>query len=472
MKKILIGIAVVAVIGGLVFFATTKGSSQGSGNGTYGSEKGIQVEVRQIEKGEIASTVAVTGTVDEIEKEEVKASESIKVKELLVEEGDLVQKGQQLFTIDSSNLEEELEKTRLEREIQALQLEKLKNDDDSSNTQSYEIAVELAKIELANTQKNYDQLLETYEKNQDLYNEGIISEDELNQLSESVDAAKLQIDVAQLELERSESNLSDTHSTKKDADKSLSYEIEIQLKRLESTDLDISRMESEISDLNELSTAPINGTVMDLNIKAGDTIPMGSTLMDIVDLDQLVIKAYIREYDIGNMALNQEVDIVGDAIEGENAVKGHVSYIAPKADVITSGSSEATAVEINVDIDKGQELLKPGYTVDCEIFIQRVEDAVIGNFDIYREDENNKKLVYVVKGDKVEERSIEIGIKSDFDMEVTSGLEAGEWVVVNPSIVLSDGKLVSYTQKIETDQTESGNEDTGSEDGLLEEEGE
>jgi len=455
MKKVLIGIGIVAILAALIVVSLNKKDSAEGGSGLFGGGPKQAVEVMEAKKGDLASTVMVTGTVKEVTKKDVVATSSVKVTSVLVQVGDKVSEGDSLYTVDTSSLEEELSALRLNREIQALTLEKIQNVSTTSSSTGAKISVELAKINLANAEALYDNQLESLEKNKELLSDGIISQSEYDLVAKSVDDALSQVDVGKLNLERSESDLSNLYSANNNSSKSLEYDVAIQLKNLKSMDLNIVKLEDQINELNEETLAPMAGVVTFKDLETGDVLIPNSPLLQIMDMDHLIVSANVREYDIRNMELGQEVTFTGDAIGDEETVKGKISYVAPVATTLISGGRETTGIEIKMDITEGLEILKPGYTVDCEIVTKQLSDIVIGDFNMFKEDKDGNKTSYVVVDGVLQERQVETGINSDFETEIVSGIEEGDYVVMNPSFSLKDGMAVEISNMDQVEADES-----------------
>jgi HlyD family secretion protein len=362
--------------------------------------------------------------------------------------------GDDLFTIDLSALEDELVQLKLNREIQALQIEKTKEVSVTSSSSGAKIGVELAKLNLLSAQNYYDNQVLNLEKNQELYNEGIISQNELDTLTKAVEDAFSQVEVADLNLQGSESDLNQVYSSNSASSKSIEFDVQIQLKNLESLDLNIAKIENQLRDMNAITKATLDGVITAMNMKIGDSLLPGAPLLEIMDMENIIIKANVREYDIKDLKLGQSVLITGDAISKKEELLGELSSIAPLAKDVLINGRQTKGIEIEIRVIKGKEVLKPGYTTDCEITTFSKEDVVIAGYDLFRDDVDNNKSVFVVVNGVLEERRIEIGIISDFDSEVLSGLEVGELVVVNPSLALKEGLKVSVEKNLtEKDST-------------------
>ncbi len=381
MKKILIAVIIIAVIAGMVGLNIYRNRQDAPGAPTFRG-KAQEVEAAVIRKGVITSTVLITGSVREEDAKTVVSSGNMELLSVLVEKGDAVTKGDVLIVADTDDLEDELTQLRLNREIQALQLEKLRSVSPTASSAGARVSVELARLNLASSESFLENQKENYQKNLELFNEGIITKSEFDALKKAVEDAEQQVEVARLNLERSQTDLGQVRESNDTSSKSLEIDVQIQLKNLESLDMNIAKLERRLQDIYEDTLAPMSGVVADTFVESGELVVSGTPLVRIVDAENLMIEAIVREYDVRDMELDQDVVITGDAIPEDAAVTGKLDFIAPVASEGIISNKKTTGVEIRITIDEGLEYLKPGYTMDCEVTTEHLDDVVIANYSL------------------------------------------------------------------------------------------
>jgi HlyD family secretion protein len=449
LKKIFIAIVVIVAVGLMIFYNLNKSEGEGFGN-PFANNNAQEVEAAVIQRGDIASNILITGSVEEIHKKEIMTNTPVKVLEVYVKNGDLVSKDQALFSVDVTSLEEELSQLKVTYEIQTLQLEKLKKLSTTSSTTGLEIGLELSKLTLSGAQRLYDDQVAALESNKTLLESGIISQSEYDAMAKGVDEAQSQIDTATLNVERAQADLAGIKKNNSQSSQSSEIDVKIQLKNLESLDLNIAKIENQIVELQKVTIAPVGGIVTGLTLVPLEYAQTMVPLMILMDMNSLKVVASVREYDITDLAIDQEVAITGDAIPKDQIVSGKISYIAPLAIQGVVNGKQTTAVEIEILITEGSKYLKPGYTADCEITTLFKKDIVVASYDMFREDKENNKLVYVIdENNTLVEKTVTVGITSDFDAEIVEGLEAGDIVVTNPSLSLKPGMKVTVADGLE-----------------------
>lgn len=191
---------------------------------------------------------------------------------------------------------------------------------------------------------------------------------------------------------------------------------------------------------NYTITAPISGTVIEKNFKAGDTIDnnsltaAGGTLAVLYDMSTLTFEMKIDEKDINKVQVGQEVTITADAVEGVT-FSGVVDTVNINGTTVSGQTNYPVTVVINDPQD-----LKPGMNVSADIIVERAGtvlcvpvDAVNRGSDkptvqVAQEgalDENGN----VVDPSKLETREVTLGRNDNDNIEITSGLREGEIVV-------------------------------------------
>ncbi len=213
-------------------------------------------------------------------------------------------------------------------------------------------------------------------------------------------------------------------------------------------------------------TSPINGKVLEKNYKTGDTVNNGqssTTLMVVADMSKMYFTMYVDELDVASVALGQKVDITAEALPGEQ-FEGSIT----KVSVIGTSTNGVTTYPIEVTIDEPGNLL-PTMNVDAKVIIKSSKntlyvpvDAVSfydgeytvevsstkidmsnGNFSMDSEGRERSKEDFK-KGSKNNQMmevdtknttkvKVTVGITTDDYIEITSGLEEGQFVVYTPS---------------------------------------
>ena len=183
-------------------------------------------------------------------------------------------------------------------------------------------------------------------------------------------------------------------------------------------------------------TAPISGTVVMKNIKAGDKLDnsnMSTEMAVIYDMSSLECELAVDELDIKNVETGQSVTITSDAVAGK-IYHGEVQSVSVNG--TTSGG--VTTYPVTIVITDFDEELLPGMNIDVEITTSQAKDVL----SIPVTAVNRGNIVYV-KGEKTAEKDnapegyksvkVETGVYNSEYIEIKSGLKEGD-VVYTPQI--------------------------------------
>ena len=202
---------------------------------------------------------------------------------------------------------------------------------------------------------------------------------------------------------------------------------------VESAQLSLRRAQEALEDYT--ITSPISGTVIEKNFKAGDKMDgmEAGALAVIYDLSALELELRVSELDIGSVQPGQEVVITAEALPGETFT-GRVERVSINGS--TADGFTTYPVTILLEDFGG---LNPGMNVSADIIISRTEDALC--VPVEAVDSSGAVLVAgpgvltedgsaVADLSKAERREVTLGAGDEDYVEITSGLEEGELVLV------------------------------------------
>lgn len=182
-------------------------------------------------------------------------------------------------------------------------------------------------------------------------------------------------------------------------------------------------------------TSPISGTVIEKNFKAGDKVDGASsgTLAVVYDLSCLKMKMNVNELDIGKIQVGQTVELSADALPGQMFL-GTVEKVSING--TTTGGFTTYPVTIRVD-DYGE--LKPGMNVSADILCDTADNVLC--VPVSAVERGDTVLVplpgamtedgtAVADAGKLEARPVTLGRNDDAYIEITSGLEEGETILI------------------------------------------
>ena len=402
MKKILIFAVLAALLIGLPIVSKfTRGTDA------------KQVEIQKVEYKLIKSSILASGTLAYREQVQLRSEVIGQVTELHVEEADQVKKGDPLITLEPKTYQAQVEQAEARVRIQ-------------------QIAIERQRL-LIKT------LADRFERQKSMFSQKLIDED-------SYEALESELALAKVDLRSLQESLAQSRAALDQAEELLSK----------------TRIKS-----------PIDGLVIQVDIKEGETVIAGTmnipgaTMMVIADPSETLTEVQVDEADIAQVREGQQADIFSAAYP-DTPLSGSIQSIATTARQTPGQASLSFLVKILLD-EQDTMIIRPGMSVRADIYTQSSEEtlavpvqAVLYDEDVDEEDKDKEKAeqtyVFVMEDGKAVRRDIEIGISSDSDQEIISGLKEGELIISGPFRVLrnmNDGDEVEEAEDSDKDSEDN-----------------
>nr|MBI5455771.1 efflux RND transporter periplasmic adaptor subunit [Candidatus Levybacteria bacterium] len=189
----------------------------------------------------------------------------------------------------------------------------------------------------------------------------------------------------------------------------------------------MKRAEKDLTD--SVLYSPIDGILTKAGLKNVGVNITATTAFTITDSNSLDFKMDIDEADIGSVKTGQNVNIILDAYPNET-LKVKIDSIDFVTHTTSTGG-DAYTIKGNLTTDNKDYKYRVGMNGNAEIILDRRKDVVyISLSSVF---DNNK--AYVKKGNKFELRTVKVGLENDTDVEVLSGVEKNEEVVLDPTLV-------------------------------------
>jgi HlyD family secretion protein len=392
------------------------------GNMTRSTDKTVAVNSGKVKQGKLISLVTASGKVQAKTEVKISANVSGEIINIPVVEGQRVSKGDLLVQLDPNQYEAQV------RQSQA----------------GYDAATASMKLEEASA----EEARLVYDRQKALFDKNLTSQ-------EAYDAARTRYATSQASLEAARSRMEQAKAAVDQARESLGY---------------------------TTIHSPIDGFITDLQSETGEIV-MGSlnyqasVIMVVSDLSEIEVEVEVDETDIALVAMDQSVEIELDAMR-DTTFGGRVTQIGNSARVSSLGSQDQiTNFIVTILVTDSVPNIKPGMTATCDIttdqresaikipigavvlrdesMLKRGEDAeaessgTIGvNEAVAAGDEEpaeetaeddddaakKKPLegVFVIRDGKAVFVEVATGIADQQNIEITSGLEKDETIVVGP----------------------------------------
>jgi len=237
----------------------------------------------------------------------------------------------------------------------------------------------------------------------------------------------------------------DTASTNVD---SLSAKINLAKQQVLGSEMLIREAQQAVD--NCVINAPYDGIVVSKDAQVGEMVSPVSAgggftrtgIATIVDMNSNEIEVDVNEAYIARVKDRQKVTAILDAYPNWE-IPSHVRTVIPTAD------RQKATVKVRISFDKLDPRILPDMGIKVTFLsdepVKKVADASVIAALLPNEalhDDNGKKIVFLVKNDKLERRAVSVGSAQGAETEILSGIVAGDAVVVKGPANMQDGQAV------------------------------
>ena len=182
--------------------------------------------------------------------------------------------------------------------------------------------------------------------------------------------------------------------------------------------------------------APISGRVSRKSADAGTMLAVGSPIFEIVDDGAFEFRAAVASADLAKVRVGEPVTVTVDALPGFTT-RGQVDRIVP----LVEARSRAFDVIVRIP---GQAQLVSGLFARAEIRVREVPGSLtVPPTALVRDGADpGRAQAFVIADGKADRRDVMVGVERSDAIQVTSGLKAGEVVVLDPPASLGPGTAV------------------------------
>lgn len=406
-KKIVIcAVAVIAIIGAIVVKnnLTSNSKVQAVVNKTA-------VEVQDVKTSEKNSGDTYKANIEAYQQGVITTKISAKVISVSVENGQYVNEGDTIATLDAQDIQNSIKSAQGQLQI-------------------YEQQLNASKASLEKLEINVDDAERNYGRQKTLFEAGAISQTDFQAAEKTLNTAKADYNSGLASVESSKANIALQNVT-------------------------ISNYQDNLN--NTVIKAPISGVISDKSLIVGQMASQGSTLAKINDITFVYAVIKVPQDNISKVKIGQAAEVTVDGVE--TIFNGVVENIDLSADVTSR------VFNCKIKIDNSDKLLLPGIYGKTELISgEKVEiitvpiNALVGNEGNYS--------VFINEDGVAKKQEVLIGETDGNNVEITSGLEDGNEVICSNTGTLQDGAQIDvvYNDSNNSLETNSGQNDDVTED--------
>ncbi len=476
-----------------------------------------EVTVVKIEtKPELRSTVTSSGEVRPIQFMNLTSEVQGKIEDITKKEGDVVQKGEVLVRLDPNQLESSADAQfaayqSAQDEVRSSQSQVSAAQNGLAQAQQSlnqaEVAVEnarqgviTAQTEVDRSQVELNAANRELKRNEKLLEDGVISRQSYDESKDRVENARASLNTAKARLESARISIKDSQV------RVAAQQVAVRdaRRQVEAAGISVSSSQSRAQQQaavlrgqrnqrdKTVVIAPINGVIAEIPSKVGTFAVAGlstTALMTIADMSEINVEVKVDETEIDKVQVGQKAKIKVDAF-GDAELEGEVLQKTPLA-VGKSQTSGGLSVNINVQEAKEfrvvlrlvnltpemHEGLRPGMSATATITTTTAENVIAVPLQavIEKKPEGSPspggdgtapppsdkpkpiKGVYVLEDNKAKFVAVETGITGESEIQIISGLSAGQEVITGPSRILNTLKEGTVVKRQEKKEGENAN---------------
>ncbi|MBV9609396.1 MAG: efflux RND transporter periplasmic adaptor subunit [Acidobacteria bacterium] len=386
----------------------------------FASMRGNDVPIRaaRVVRENVTATIVTNGKIEPIDNFEAHAPAPATVKRVLVQQGDHVKAGQLLLQLDDADARAQAQKALAQLRGAEADLNAVRGGGTHEEVLTNESELIKARGDLDGARRNYEAL-------QGLLKTGAAS-------SAEVDQAKARMQAAQAHVSLLEQKKSSRFSTP-EVTKVVAQEQQARSAYDAAQDL-----------LQHLSIrAPRAGIVYSLPVRAGNYINGGDLLVQVANLSQVQVRAFVDEPEIGRLAPSEPVTVTWDALPGRSW-SGTLSRVPTTITMRgTRSVGEITCMIANPDMK-----LLPNVNVNVTVTTALHENVLTVPREAIRQDDGQRYVFQVVNG-VVRRRNVQTSLSSPTRIEVDKGLGENSLVALGSLSAhgLRDGMGVRVVQQ-------------------------
>ena len=357
--------------------------------------RGTAAEVVTVTTGPIQHSLVFSSRVASVARTDLASTLTVRVEKVLVREGDTVKAGQLLVMLDDDDLRAQLQ------QAQAAQ-----GTADARLKSQFELSGPVATQGLALSRVNMEYALSDLARNQSLHAKGFIGDAKLQDVERAAASARATYQQAAAQATANTRGGAEAQATQARV-REAQGAVQVVRAKLEQTSI----------------TAPADGRVIARSVEVGDVAQAGKKLLTLAITGETRLIAQIDEKNLRFVKEGMRAVASADAFP-DVKFDAELIYLAPSVDV-TRGT-----VEARLRVPKPPTILRDDMTVSAEVVVAQKQNALSIPGSALRE-AGERKYVLMVRAGTAQEQDVKIGVQSLQRVEIASGLNAGDEVIVD-----------------------------------------
>jgi RND family efflux transporter MFP subunit len=186
--------------------------------------------------------------------------------------------------------------------------------------------------------------------------------------------------------------------------------------------------------------APTAGTLNEILVEEGEYVDAGRAVADVVDTHTVKVVVEIPERDIAFFAVGQKAEVFLDVKGKEISLVGTITFISKLA------HAQTRSTRLEITLENKEQLLRSGQIVLVHLTRRMLKDAIMVPLLAVIPMEESK-AVYVVNSTQAVRREVQLGFIKGDHVQVKSGLEAGDRLIIAGHRFIAPGQKVNVVSE-------------------------
>lgn len=386
MKRALISLVVLAVVGGggMYYFSrgsaadaaagAASGANQGRG-GFGGPRLPMTVELASVKRGDMTEHLSVVGNLIGQATVEAVPKVSGRLEAVYVKLGDRVSIGQRLAKVEDQEIQQQVNQAKASFDVSGATIRQREAD-----------------LKLAQT--NLD-------RSRNLFERQLIPKQTFDDTDAKYQAALASVDLARAQYAQAQARLD----------------------------------ELNINLANTLITSPVSGFIGKRALDSGAWVTPSSSFISVVDISVVRLVANIIEKDLRRVSAGMKAEVSVDAFPGET-FEGQIARVSPVLDPATR------TAQIEVEVANPSFRLKPGMYANVNFTVEHKENTLVIPANAVVDLNGQKGVFMAAEGNVAKFQPVTLGLTQTAEVEVAGGLSEGMRIITTGSGALREGDRI------------------------------
>jgi HlyD family secretion protein len=430
LRVVMVGILLLLLVGGTIVVRATSRPAPGPSTPAVGNQTAA-VAVAEARAGDVVTRVLALGTVTSIREAKIGSKISGRVAAVFVKEGQRVSAGTPLLRLDASDLQAQESQALASVAAARARLQEVLAGARPEERRMNENQVSQAQAALRSAQASLSLAEANVERMRSLNAQGAVSKQELDTAETQARVAQAQVAQAQAQYDSARQSWTMMREGSRVED------IQQARAQLAQAEAGLAMVRVQLHD--STIYAPFAGTITKRSVEPGETVSsLGTsptTPFVLAEIDDVYVELIVPAQHRSELQQGQAAQMMVDGLPGQT-FQGRVEEIRPAAEA----ASRTFGVKVRVPNPQG--MLRPGMfargaiTVGVRHNVLQIPEQAVTTA-------TSGSLVFVVRDGRAIRQAVTLGEHHEGLLEVTSGLTAGDKVVVQGQDALTDNQPVT-----------------------------